>query len=200
MAEIDTRGTAWAAGGGSVKLQRTTEHPRHTGTLYELLRSSIRAGMWEGKALIVTVDELQTVEPEAMRNLHMLHQGEHGCPILIVGIGLQHTQDVLAHPRDGSAGISRTAHPVTLGCLSHDEAVDAVAGNMDAFGHDISEGCAEALAKASFGFPNTFTPTWRRLWASSGHRGHWTKKRGWTQRLKEGTSGGYGTVKIGSAA
>ena len=153
VAEIDTRGTGWAAGGGSVKLQRTTEHPRHTGSLYELLRSSIRAGMWEGKALIVTVDELQTVEPDAMRNLHMLHQGEHGCPILVVGIGLQHTQDVLAHPRDGSAGISRTAHPVTLGCLSHDEAVDAVAGNMDAFGHDISEGCAEALAKASFGFP-----------------------------------------------
>ena len=153
VAEIDTRATGWAAGGGSVKFQRTTEHPRHTGTLYELLRSSARAGMWEGKALIVTVDELQTVEPEAMRNLHMLHQGEHGCPILVVGIGLQHTQDVLAHPRDGSAGISRTAHPVTLGCLSRDEAVDAVAGNMDAFGHEIVDECAEALAKASFGFP-----------------------------------------------
>ena len=109
--------------------------------------------MWKGKALVVTIDELQTVEPDAMRNLHMLHKGEHGCPILLVGIGLQHTQDVLAHPRDGSPGISRTAHPITLGCLAHDEAVAAVTGNMKAFGCEIPEGCAEALAKATFGFP-----------------------------------------------
>ena len=153
VAEIDTRGTGWAAGGGSIKVQRATEHARHTGSLYELLRASMREGMWNERALIVTVDELQTVEPEAMRNLHMLHKGEHGCPILIVGIGLQHTQDVLAHPSDGSAGISRIAHPITLGCLSHEEAVDAVGGNMSAFGCDISPMCAEALAKASFGFP-----------------------------------------------
>ena len=153
VAEIDTKGTGWSAGGGSVKVQRTTEHVRHTGTLYELLRSSVRAGMWTNKALILTVDELQTVDPEAMPNLHMLHKGEHGCPILVVGIGLQHTQDVLAHPSDGSAGISRIAHPVTLGCLARDETVDAVEGNMRAFGCEVSEGGAEALAKASFGFP-----------------------------------------------
>ena len=153
VAEIDTRGTGWAAGGGSVKVQRSTEHARHTGTLYELLRSSAREGMWADRALILTVDELQTIEPEAMRNLHMLHRGEHGCPILVVGIGLQHTQDVLAHPRDGSAGISRIAHPIALGCLSRDEAVDAVAGNMGAFGCDISEECVAALAEASYGFP-----------------------------------------------
>ena len=152
-AGIDTKGTGWAAGGGSVKVQRATEHARDTGSLYELLRSSGRAGMWKDRALIVTVDELQTVEPDAMRNLHMLHRGEHGCPILVVGIGLQHTQDVLAHPRDGSAGISRTAPPTRLGCLSRDEAVEAVAGNMKAFGCDVSAGCVEALAEASCGFP-----------------------------------------------
>ena len=153
VAEIDSKATGWAAGGGSVKVQRSTEHARDTGLLYELLRSSKRAGMWKARALIVTVDELQTIEPEAMRNLHMLHRGEHGCPILVVGIGLQHTQDVLAHPRDGAAGISRTAPPIMLGCLAHDEAVEAVAGNMSAFGHEIPEQCAQALGKASFGFP-----------------------------------------------
>lgn len=46
-----------------------------------------------------------------------------------------------------------TAPPITLGCLSHEEAVEAVAGNMAAFGHEIPRGCAAALAKASFGFP-----------------------------------------------
>ena len=153
VAEIDTRGTGWAAGGGSIKVQRAAEHARHTGSLYELLRASMREGMWNERALIVTVDELQSVEPEAMRSLHMLHKGEHGCPILVVGIGLQHTQDVLAHPRDGAAGISRIAHPIALGCLAHAEAVDAVEGNMRAFGHDIPEEWAEVLAKASFGFP-----------------------------------------------
>ena len=86
--------------------------------------------MWKRKALVLIVDELQTIEPPGMRALRALHQGDHGCPILLVGIGLQHTQQVLGNPPDGSAGISRIAEPITLAPLSEDDALKAISGNM----------------------------------------------------------------------
>ena len=112
--------------------------------------------MWKRKALVLIVDELQTVEPPGMRALRALQQGDHGCPILLVGIGLQHTQhtqQVLGNPPDGSAGISRIAEPITLAPLSADDAVKAIAGNMLAMGYDIPEATVAALAEASQGFP-----------------------------------------------
>ena len=109
--------------------------------------------MWNRKALVLVVDELQTIRPEGMRALRVLHQGDHGCPILLVGIGLQHTQHVLGNPADGSAGISRVAAPITLESLSEAEALEAIDGNMRAMGHRIPDACVVALAQASQGFP-----------------------------------------------
>ena len=153
VAELDTRSTGRNAGIGVVRAGVTREHARHTGSLSTLLRTSHHAGMWKRKALVLVVDELQTIEPPGMRALRALHQGDHGCPILLVGIGLQHTQQVLGNPPDGSAGISRIAEPITLAPLSQDDALKAVAGNMLAMGYDISETAVAALAEASQGFP-----------------------------------------------
>lgn len=147
VAHLETRSTACNAGGV------TREHARHTGSLSALLNVSHHAGMWEGKALVLVVDELQTVEPEGMRALRVLHQGDHGCPILLLGIGLQHTQQVLGSPADGSAGISRVAEPMALAPLSEEEALEAIAENMTAMGYKIPEASAAALAEASQGFP-----------------------------------------------
>ena len=88
-----------------------------------------------------------------MTALRVLHQGDHGCPILLVGIGLQHTQQVLANPSDGSAGISRVAEPIRLGVLPDSEALEAIEKNMLALGHAIPESCVAKLAHASHGFP-----------------------------------------------
>ena len=153
VADLDTRSTGRNASIGVLKGGLTREHPRHTGGLSALLDASKHAGMWNRKALVLVVDELQTIRPEGMRALRVLHQGDHGCPILLVGIGLQHTQHVLGNPADGSAGISRVAAPITLESLSEAEALEAIDGNMRAMGHRIPDACVVALAQASQGFP-----------------------------------------------
>ena len=153
VADLDTRSTARSAGVGFVRGGLTQEHARHTGGLSALLDSAKHAGIWRGKALVLVVDELQTVQPQGMTALRVLHQGDHGCPILLVGIGLQHTQQVLANPSDGSAGISRVAEPIRLGVLPDSEAFEAIEKNMLALGHAIPESCVAKLARVSHGFP-----------------------------------------------
>ena len=134
-------------GGGLVDVRHAPE------SLLYLLAESRDAGMWTGiDALVLVVDELQNARPKAMDSLNTLHLGEHGCPILLLGIGLQHTGHVLSN-----LGISRISNPIALGCLSHEETVDAIRGNLSAAGCDVDatvgEACVAALAKASFGFP-----------------------------------------------
>ena len=153
VADLDTRGTGRNAALGPVKGGATREHARHTGSLSALLDASKHAGLWDGKALLLVVDELQSIQPTGMRALRVLHQGDHGCPIVLLGIGLQHTEQVLGNPADGSAGISRVAAPIRLAALSGDEALEAVGRNMAAMGHEIIEAGVAALARASQGFP-----------------------------------------------
>ena len=153
VADLDTRSTARNAGIGLFKGGVTREHARHTGGLSALLDASKHAGMWSGKVLVLVVDELQTIQPQGMRALRVLHQGDHRCPILLVGIGLQHTQHVLGNPTDGAAGISRVAAPITLQALPEGETIEAIERNMLAMGHEIPKACVVALANASQGFP-----------------------------------------------
>ena len=58
--------------------------------------------MWKGKALVLAIDELQTVGAKGMAALRTLHEGWHGCTITLVGVGLQNTPSVL---RQGAAGL-----------------------------------------------------------------------------------------------
>ena len=152
-ADLDTRSTGRSASIGPLRGGQTQEHARHTGSLPALLDASKHAGMWNGKALVLMVDELQTIQPEGMEALCVLHQGDHGCPILLLGVGLQHTQQVLANPRDSSSGISRVTQPIRLGSLPEPDALDAIEQNMLALGHAIPQPCIAALAAASHGFP-----------------------------------------------
>ena len=153
-AEIDTGRT-----GGGVGVTRffrrshTKEHVRHAPSTETLLRNSARAGMWKGcAALVLVIDELQTVTPEGMKALRVLHEGNHGCPIYLLGVGLQHTPFVLANP-GGRDAISRPNEPIRLGRLSDAEAVEAIARGLANQGHDVPQESAMALAAASQGFP-----------------------------------------------
>ena len=151
---LDTKTTGRTFGVAGVQAGATVSHGRRTGTLPELLGDSLDAGMWRGKALVVVIDELQSVEPAGMAALRVLHRGAHGCPIQLIGFGLQHTPAVLAAPGDGVAGISRVAKKTALGPLDAAEARDAVAGNLQALGHDsVPPASVQRLAEASFGFP-----------------------------------------------
>ena len=131
----------------------TRDRVRLSNDLTTLLRESFRAGAWDGKALLVTIDELQKVSNEGIETLCTLHEGEHGCPMLVVGIGLQHTPQVLGNP-DGAVGISRVAQTIKLGPLPPCDARLAIEKNLLALlGHEAPKPCVDALAAASHGFP-----------------------------------------------
>ena len=90
-ADLDSRKT-----GGGLGVTRfcsrshTKEHIRHTPSLGTMLRESIGTGTWKGcEAMVLVVDELQTVTPGGMAALRVLHEGNHQCPIYLLGVGLQ---------------------------------------------------------------------------------------------------------------
>lgn len=116
-----------------------------------LLATSASAG-WRDSALILTVDELQGVRPAGMAVLEELHLGLHGCPILLVGIGLQNTVRVL-ESSDSRGGLSRPATHLRLGTLTIDDAEQAITGAMQALGGEIPKQGAATLAQMSQGFP-----------------------------------------------
>lgn len=120
-----------------------------------LLRKSFAERMWQKKALVLVVDELQGIRPTGMDALKILHAGTSQCPVYLVGLGLQHTASRLAAPADGVAGISRVAPPIMLEALSAEDAVDAFHGNLDAMGvlPLVPTDAIDTLAKASHGFP-----------------------------------------------
>lgn len=150
--EMDSRATGVAGAVGPIKADVKLEHARHAGGVTAALRKTRSSGAWHGKALVMVVDELQTVDAAGMAQLRALHEGAHGCPTLLVGVGLQHTPTVLANP-SGAPGISRLAQTIQLRPLSEADALDAITGSMSALGHDIPAACTAALAAASHGFP-----------------------------------------------
>ena len=95
VAELDTRVVAGSVGAATVKGALTREHGRHTGEFPALLRASKGTGAWDAKVFVLIVDELQSIQPSGMSALHSMHLGLHGCPLLVVGLGLQHTPQVL---------------------------------------------------------------------------------------------------------
>ena len=152
LADLNAKATTVGAGIGIAKANVSLERVRKTHDLGELLSESVAAGVWRGKALVVTIDELQTVSPAGMGTLRVLHQGVPNCPMMVLGIGLQHTPEVLSNP-EGAAGISRVAQEFNLGPLSSAEAFEAIHDGLLALGHDVPHSCAKALAEASMGFP-----------------------------------------------
>ena len=153
VADIQPKTSRVGVGALSPKVEVSREHVRHAHDLTSLMRDSLDRGLWRNRALVVTIDELQTVGAAGIETLRTLHLGEHGCPVLVLGVGLQHTQLVLGNPADGSVGISRVAEPIRLAPLSRPEALEAIDRNMHAMGHEIAEESVVALAKASQGFP-----------------------------------------------
>ena len=128
--------------------------------LENLLRESRAKGWWAGRSLILTVDEVQSIDAEGRSTLRILHEGSHGCPIMVVAAGLQHARSSLAEPkttRDGVVrddAISRFAMVHTLGMLSREETVEAVVESVAAIGAGtMPADLAGRIADASMGFP-----------------------------------------------
>ena len=153
IAGQDDRVSSVTIGALGVRTAWATDVARPTPSLNQMLRRSKAAGLWDGKALVLIVDELQGVDDRGMESLRVLHQGLHECPILLLGFGLRHTALRLAD-RPSEKSISRTAPPTILGPLNEDDTRDAFATTLSMLAHnDVPDEGIEALAQASFGFP-----------------------------------------------
>ena len=113
----------------------------------QMLGATAALPAWRDKALVLAIDEVQNAGERGAEQLRALHQGLHGCPILTIAAGLQHSRAILSEH-----GISRTSHHA-LGLLSADEAVEAVYRGLANLGATASEGTAKTLADAAMRFP-----------------------------------------------
>lgn len=118
------------------------------------------AQLWENRALVVTIDEVQNVSPTGRSVLSVLHEGGHGRPIMVVAAGLTSSMKVLSAARQTLTGtvdrdtISRIATVLTLGPLSRAETEEALMESVAACtGLTIPRKLLDTIAEASFGFP-----------------------------------------------
>ena len=109
--------------------------------------------LWRGKGVLVIVDEIQNIDNAGMSALAPLHEGVHGCPVAVVGAGLQHALSVLAN---NQPNISRPAMHITLGPLAEAEAQDAIGIGLKNLGHcvEVEDEAVARLAAESQGFPH----------------------------------------------
>lgn len=173
LAELDSRrdfGVGW------LKAGRAREHATHAGSLFSLLLASSRTAMWRGAALLLTIDELQTVAPSGLRALRVLHEGDHGCPVLVVGIGLQHTPAVLVGAAE-APGISRFAQLIHLRPLPPEDALDAIAGTCARSATRYRQPARKRSPRRRKGSRNTSTAIWRRRCAPLTSTAVWAKAR-----------------------
>ena len=119
----------------------------------EMLRLSKDTGWWKDQSMVISIDEIQTIEPPARKMLRVLHEGLHGCPIMVVCAGLTHSTRVLANPQHGPHTISRCGLHLRLGLLSDEEAQEAIVQGLAKLGVECPAAVGEKLAAASMGFP-----------------------------------------------
>ena len=143
---------AVAGTGGGFSKERGLHPQASLGGMLQRTMQERRGRMWKGQALVLVIDELQTVSAKGMAALRTLHEGWHGCPIMLVGVGLQNTPSVLRRGGEG-AGISRTSPPLVLSPLAADEAEEAIGQGLRKLGCGAPDEAVQALGKASHGFP-----------------------------------------------
>ena len=143
-----TMNTGFSGLGGS----RVVESPaRDGGDLGTLLANTKDDRLWRRRGVLVVVDEIQEIDDAGMDALASLHEGVHGCPVAVVGAGLQHALSVLAN---GQPSISRPAMHITLESLDAAEAEEAIGIGLQNLGHRVQGDAVARLAAASQGFPH----------------------------------------------
>ena len=132
---------------GVLQIGGTKDVHRHIPGLETMLAGTADRSVWRKHALLIVVDEVQNADADALENLRVLHEGDHGCPIFPIVAGLQHSRDVLA-----SGGISRTTG-MRLDILTPGETRVAIAKGLTALDIAIGDDATEALARGSMRFP-----------------------------------------------
>ena len=141
-----------AGTGGDFSKEAGLRPPASLGGMLQRTTQGRNGRMWKSKALVLVIDELQTVSAKGMAALRTLHEEWHGCPIMLVGVGLQNTPSVLRRGGE-EAGISRTSPPLVLSPLSAGETEEAIGQGLCKLGCRASDTAVRTLSEASNGFP-----------------------------------------------
>ena len=148
VSNLDSASSLFVTMGRAIHRGLDFEHVRMTGGFHDMLRRSASDGLWENKSLAIFFDGLQNLEAEQAKTLRVLHEGAHGCPIMVIGAGLQHTRQVLA-----ANGMTRVDGGVALGPLDRDATREAFAGALAELEIEPPTEIVERLAEASRDFP-----------------------------------------------
>lgn len=157
--------TSLGVSGAQVRVDR----PRSRRTLGHLLAQSRESGLWQGRTLVVTIDELQTATASQRDTLRVLHEGAHGAPIMLLCAGLQHTAERLSTPLrnpDGtehSGTISRFTE-LRLAPLARSETREAIERGLLRLGIAPSAEQAETLAAHAMDFPQHIHGYLKGVW------------------------------------
>ncbi|MCY4317413.1 MAG: ATP-binding protein [Roseovarius sp.] len=113
--------------------------------------------------ILLCVDEIQTIQPEAKAMLSRLHQGKHGLPIIPIYAGLGNSLQILM-----SHNISRpvSGYIHSVGALADTEAQAAVTAMLDRFEVDqrgADRDWPATLAQQSDGWPQHLHNAMRAL-------------------------------------
>ncbi len=134
---------------GSLQITQTLHPPEATfGQLMALYQA-----LKHQPPILLCVDEIQNIEPEANLMLSLLHQGNHGLPIIPVYAGLGNSLNLLMN-HGISRPVGRYVHSV--GALSKDEAQECVQTMLEAFNVDCTDAednWPELLAQCSDCWP-----------------------------------------------
>ena len=138
---------ARAGAAGTVTAGFTVDTHRPDVKFADMLRATRNLKAWQGRVLVLVVDEVQNLTADSAEQVRALHMGEHGCPIFAVATGLPPAREVLSRH-----GISRMSHR-RLGLLLPNETTAAVYHGLRNLGLDVREEVANEVADACMCFP-----------------------------------------------
>ncbi|MCY4151321.1 MAG: ATP-binding protein [Aestuariivita sp.] len=149
-----TSETAFTAGildllKGMARREHIQNPPRAT---FDNLEDIYRRGNLQ-RPILLCVDEIQNIKPAADEMLGLLHQGNHGLPIIPVYAGLGNSLNMLMNH-----GVSRpvSGYIHSVGALANDEAQECVSSMLKAFNVDctgVKEDWPAILAECSDCWP-----------------------------------------------
>ncbi|WP_448854028.1 AAA family ATPase [Corynebacterium frankenforstense] len=155
------------AGLGSMRTETTEPEHRPAATLISELRTLAERLRAHGTGIVISVDEVQSADPEHLRAVATavqdLVRDDHDVAFLAAGLPAGITA-LLQHP---GTTFLRRAELVTLGPVTAGESADAVAETVAAGGREITPEAVELIAARAHGYPYLIQLLGSLAWAQA---------------------------------
>lgn len=163
-----TGGSSQVAGfGGGFTREVHEEYPRDAAPLEVLLERLTSMLADAGGGLLVTVDEIQSADPQQLQRIgqHIQDVVTRGLPMAFVAAGYTSGVDgLLAHAH---TTFLRRAHRIEIGCVDVATAAEVVAQTVEAGGKRITGAAAAIAGEVSAGYPYLIQVVGSLAWANA---------------------------------